>query len=262
MRRIKEVSLVLVVAPILFSGCTQEKTSTIIPVKSTDKRTVFHLEHKSEQILRQSANNDETLPLAKLYPLQDKNETTAPLLTSSNNSNLLDELMKNIKNTSIKNIYSIKELTTQTLTVNDNWEEVTKEDEIIETAENFLGVKYVWAANGPSAFDCSGFTKYVFNKNGITLPRHSSRQAMIGEKVKFSKLQKGDLVFFDTTKEFKHRVNHVGIYIGNHQFIHASSGGKKVMITSFNKKKFYKHKFLYARRVINEHKNIAMNTIK
>lgn len=85
---------------------------------------------------------------------------------------------------------------------------------------------------------------------------------MIGEKISFSELQKGDLVFFDTTKEFKHIVNHVGIYIGDNKFIHASSGGKKVIITSFDKKKFYKNKFLYARRVINQYSNIAMNTIK
>ena len=263
MRRIKEVSLALMVTPILFSGCMQEKVSTIIPVKSTDKKIVLDLEDKSQQILRRKANNIEELPLAKVYPLQENNKTTTPLsFASTDSSNLLDELISNIKETPVNNIYSIKELTTQTLSANNNWMEDSKENEIIETAEKFLGVKYVWAANGPSAFDCSGFTKYVFNKNGITLPRHSSRQAMIGEKIKFSELQKGDLVFFDTTKAFKHRVNHVGIYIGNHQFIHASSGGKKVMITSFNKKKFYKNKFLYARRVINEHKNIAMNTIK
>ncbi len=263
MRKIKEVSLALILTPILFSGCLQEKSSTIIPVKSTDKTTVLQLAKLSEEILRQSASStDERLPLAKVYPLEDNNKTTTPLSISINNSNVLDELIKSIKKTQINNIYTIEELTTQTLIENNNWEEKSKEDRIIETAEKFLGVKYVWAANGPTAFDCSGFTKYVFKKNGITLPRHSSRQAMIGEKIQFSELQKGDLVFFDTTKEFKHRVNHVGIYIGNHQFIHASSGGKRVMITSFNKKKFYKNKFLYARRVINEHSNIALNSIK
>ncbi len=264
MSRIKEISLVLVFTPILFSGCMQERVSTIIPLKSTDKNIVREdPDKKSQQILRQNTNSiEEKLPLAKVYSMQEDNKTTPPLsFSSTKTSNPLDELISNIEETPVENIYSIEELTTQALAVNDNWIEESKEDEIIETAENFLGVKYVWAANGPSAFDCSGFTKYVFKENGITLPRHSSRQAMIGEKIKFSELQKGDLVFFDTTKEFKHRVNHVGIYIGNHQFIHASSGGKKVMITSFNKKKFYKNKFLYARRVINQHNNIAMNTI-
>ncbi len=268
LRKIKEVSLAfVVVTPILFSGCMQEKISTIIPEKSTDKKIVLNLtpKEKSQQVLRRNRTNnrEEKLPLAKVYPLQEDNKTLTPLsLDSTNTSNPLDEIINNIEETHVENIYSIKELTTQALPVDNNWIEETKEDEIIKTAEKFLGVKYVWAANGPSAFDCSGFTKYVFKENGINLPRHSSRQAMIGEKISFSELQKGDLVFFDTTKEFKHIVNHVGIYIGDNKFIHASSGGKKVIITSFDKKKFYKNKFLYARRVINQYSNIAMNTIK
>ena len=268
LRKIKEVSLAfVVVTPILFSGCMQEKISTIIPEKSTDKKIVLNLtpKEKSQQVLRRNRTNnrEEKLPLAKVYPLQEDNKTLTPLsLDSTNTSNPLDEIINNIEETHVENIYSIKELTTQALPVDNNWIEETKEDEIIKTAEKFLGVKYVWAANGPSAFDCSGFTKYVFKENGINLPRHSSRQAMIGEKISFSELQKGDLVFFDTTKEFKHIVNHVGIYIGDNKFIHASSGGKKVIITSFDKKKFYKNKFLYARRVINQYGNIAMNTIK
>ncbi len=268
LRKIKEVSLAfVVVTPILFSGCMQEKISTIIPEKSTDKKIVLNLtpKEKSQQVLRRNRTNnrEEKLPLAKVYPLQEDNKTLTPLsLDSTNTSNPLDEIINNIEETHVENIYSIKELTTQSLPVDNNWIEETKEDEIIKTAEKFLGVKYVWAANGPSAFDCSGFTKYVFKENGINLPRHSSRQAMIGEKISFSELQKGDLVFFDTTKEFKHIVNHVGIYIGDNKFIHASSGGKKVIITSFDKKKFYKNKFLYARRVINQYGNIAMNTIK
>ena len=266
MRKIKEVSLALIVTPILFSGCMQENVSTIIPINYTDKdRIVLNLEENSKQKLRHNANSKkiEELPLVQLYPQQKKSTTTTSLsLASDNTSNPLDELLSNIKETPVDNIYPIEELTTQVLNIDNDWVEESKEDKIIETAENFLGVKYVWAANGPFAFDCSGFTKYVFKENGITLPRHSGSQAMIGEKVCFAELQKGDLVFFDTSKEFKHRVNHVGIYIGNGQFIHASSGGKRVMISSFKQRKFYKNKFLYARRVINQHSNIAMNTIK
>ncbi len=262
LRTIKEVSLALVVIPILFSGCMQEKVSTIIPEKSTDKKIVLDLGEKSHQILRRKAKTIEELPLAEVYPLKEENKTTLLSSTSTESSNSLDELISSIQKTPVNNIYSIKELTTQTLTTDNNWMEESKENNIIKTAEKFLGVKYVWAANGPSAFDCSGFTKYVFKKHGINLPRHSSHQAMIGKKIKFSELQKGDLVFFDTSKEFKHIVNHVGIYIGNGKFIHASSGGKKVMITSFKKKKFYKNKFLYARRVIKHHNNLAINTVQ
>ena len=151
-------------------------------------------------------------------------------------------------------------LTTQALDVQTEWEAFAKEDELLETARKFLGVKYIWAANGPSAFDCSGFTKYVFKESGISLPRYSGHQANVGQKIKFRDLEKGDLVFFDTEKKFTNKVNHVGIFIGNNKFIHASSASKKVIITSFSKKKFYKNKFLYARRVINNNGSLTLNT--
>ena len=248
MRRINGVSLALMVTPFLFSGCMQEKISTIIPVKSTDKKIVLDLEKKS-QIYK--LNDDITIesnttPLAKTYTETD------------NDISLLDEqlITSETPETAIET-----NPTYQTVNSEDDWLTISKEDEILQTARQFLGVKYIWAANGPSAFDCSGFTKYVFKKNGINLPRYSGYQATIGQKITFSELQKGDLVFFDTSKEFKKRVNHVGIYIGDHKFIHASSGGKKVIITSFDKKKFYKQKFLFARRVIGNQQNIALSQV-
>ena len=263
MRTIKEVSLALMVTPLLFSGCMQEKVSTIIPAKSTDKAIVLDLGEKSQTTTLESDNNiiGEVYPLAKTYPLESTKESNSTSVASADESTLLNDLITNTEETSTADD-TIQELTRQILIINDDWVEESQEDKIIETAEAFLGVKYIWAANGPSAFDCSGFTKYVFKKNGISLPRYSGHQANIGTKVNFSELKKGDLVFFDTAKEFKHIVNHVGIYIGHNRFIHASSAGKKVMITSFSKKKFYKHKFLYARRVINSNSNVAINTTK
>ena len=263
LRKIKEVSLALVVTPILFSGCMQEKVSTIIPAKSTDKEIVLDLGEKSQTTTLESdiKIKGEVYPLAKTYPLESIKESNTTSFALADESTLLNDLINNTEESSTTDD-NIQELTHQALGINGDWVEETKEDKIIETAEEFLGVKYVWAANGPSAFDCSGFTKYVFKKNGISLPRYSGHQANIGTKVSFSELKKGDLVFFDTAKEFKHIVNHVGIYIGHNKFIHASSGGKKVMITSFSKKKFYRHKFLYARRVINSNSNVAINTIK
>ena len=65
------------------------------------------------------------------------------------------------------------------------------------------------------------------------------------------------MVFFDTTKKRLGKVNHVGIYLSKGNFIHASSGGKKVMITNFNKKRFYKNRFLWGRRIIKDHTEVA-----
>lgn len=122
----------------------------------------------------------------------------------------------------------------------------------IETqAKSFLGVPYVWGATGPNKFDCSGFTQWVYRDVGIHIPRVSKDQARVGEFVKYTNLKRGDMVFFDTKKKRTGRVNHVGIYLGNGNFIHASSKGKGVVIYNFEEDKFYKDRFLWARRVVN-----------
>ncbi|HHD75386.1 MAG TPA: NlpC/P60 family protein [Campylobacterales bacterium] len=232
MRNLKRFSMVLLAAPALFIGCSNTKTASLKPKEMSNK------------IVQVDAN--------KSVSKQDK------LLASAIYGGEIS--LEEVTTPKTKIETTTKTLTKQSLKLDQTWEAFTKEDEVLETAKKYLGVKYIWAANGPSAFDCSGFTKYVFKKNGISLPRHSGHQANIGKKVKFKDLQKGDLVFFDTTKKFTRTVNHVGIFIGDNKFIHASSGGKKVMITSFEKKKFYKNKFLYARRVIDHKNTIVLET--
>ncbi len=127
-------------------------------------------------------------------------------------------------------------------------------------AKRFLGVPYVWGATGPDKFDCSGFTQWVFRDVGINIPRVSKDQARVGEFVSFNNLQKGDMIFFDTHKKRTGKVSHVGIYLGNGNFIHASSAGKKVVIYNFNKKPFYKKRFLWGRRVVNSNFHYASNS--
>ncbi|HHS92732.1 MAG TPA: NlpC/P60 family protein, partial [Campylobacterales bacterium] len=122
---------------------------------------------------------------------------------------------------------------------------------VVEFAKKNLGKKYVWGATGPNNFDCSGFTKEVFKCTiGINIPRVSRDQAKVGTYVEFSELRRGDMVFFDTEKKYTGKVNHVGIYLSNNNFIHASSAKKKVIITNFKKKPFYKKRFLWGRRII------------
>jgi hypothetical protein len=126
-----------------------------------------------------------------------------------------------------------------------------KKREAIEMySKNFLGTPYVWGATGPKSFDCSGFTQKVYAKWGIKIPRHSTRQAQVGEYVAYEDLERGDMVFFDTERKATGVVNHVGIYLEDGKFIHASSGNKKVVITDFNEKPFYKNRFLWGRRVV------------
>jgi cell wall-associated NlpC family hydrolase len=124
-----------------------------------------------------------------------------------------------------------------------------KPTKITRLAKKKLGKRYVWGATGSkNTFDCSGLTTYVYKKNGINLPRRAIAQSKVGKRVARSQLRPGDLIFFDTSKKRKGYVNHVGIYIGNGKFIHASSAKKKVVITSLNKP-FYSQRFKGARRL-------------
>jgi cell wall-associated NlpC family hydrolase len=115
---------------------------------------------------------------------------------------------------------------------------------IEEIAKTHLGTKYVWGGNGEKGYDCSGFTKEVFEQYGVELPRNSWKQARVGKKVSRQNLRKGDLIFFNSQKQ--KRINHVGIYLGNGKFIHASRFHRKIVISPL---KEYRRYFKWGRRL-------------
>ena len=95
---------------------------------------------------------------------------------------------------------------------------------VLSSADQYVGVKYTWGGNTPqTGFDCSGFTKFVFAKQGIDLPRTSRDQAKVGTAVArdFSQMVPGDLMFFAEPGE---GISHVAIYAGNGEIIHSSEG--------------------------------------
>lgn len=151
---------------------------------------------------------------------------------------------------------------TELSSTKEKWVPLKIEDEIEWNAKELLGLKYVWGATGPNNYDCSGFTQKIYADVGIHLPRVSRDQAEQGELVSFENLKKGDLLFFETNRRKPGVVTHVGIYLGNNNFIHASSGAKKIVIYNFKKNPFYKKKFLWARRVIHPKQYIASNKEK
>ena len=118
---------------------------------------------------------------------------------------------------------------------------------VLNLAYSKIGSPYVWGAEGPNSFDCSGFTYYVFrNAAGVSLPRTSSAQSGYGKTVSKSNLQPGDLVFFNTSGK---GVSHVGIYVGGGNMIHSPSSGKTVSVTSINSS-YYSSRFVTAKRVL------------
>lgn len=114
-----------------------------------------------------------------------------------------------------------------------------------DTISNLIGVDYDYGGTTTKGFDCSGFTGYVFKKLGIELPRSSKEQYKVGQKVAKSELRPGDLVFFNTDGR---GVSHVGIYVGDNKFAHASNS-KGVTITSLDES-YYVKRYVGARRVM------------
>ena len=91
---------------------------------------------------------------------------------------------------------------------------------ITSEAQKYIGIPYRFGGSDTSGFDCSGFIQYIFQKKGIMLPRAADQQYHYGEQIAFSALRPGDLVFFST---YEPGVSHSGIYIGDGNFISATS---------------------------------------
>ena len=123
--------------------------------------------------------------------------------------------------------------------------------DLIAYAKSYLGVPYVYGSASARGFDCSGYTMYIFKHFGINLPHSATSQLGYGIPVTREELQPGDLVFFRDTNYSTKAASHVGIYIGNSQFIHATSsrGGKYVDIDSLNEA-YHSRVFTVGRRLI------------
>lgn len=112
---------------------------------------------------------------------------------------------------------------------------------IIKVAHRSLGTRYKWGGETPQeGFDCSGLTQYAYQQSGIKIPRTAAQQRDASRRVSYAQLQPGDLIFF----RINAKTNHVGIYIGNHQFIQAGSGSGRVKVENLDnpywKKRFVK----------------------
>ena len=109
---------------------------------------------------------------------------------------------------------------------------------LVANAKKYIGVSYHYSQANENGFDCSGYVKYVYGNFGYSLPRSSFDQYKQSHHVKAVKAQPGDLVFFVTRGK---KISHVGIYLGNNQFIHAPGKGKSVSISNLDDKYYKKH---------------------
>ncbi|MDO5970814.1 C40 family peptidase [Flavivirga aquimarina] len=128
----------------------------------------------------------------------------------------------------------------------------SKSDQIINYAKQFKGVRYKWGGTTKSGMDCSGLVFESFRAHDITLPRISRDMAKKGDKISLKKAQEGDLLFFRTSKNRRHRINHVGLIIkskaGDITFIHATTS--KGVIVSKLSESYWKSAFVEARKIL------------
>ncbi|MGP1562254.1 C40 family peptidase [Filifactor alocis] len=276
----------------------------IVKIKQNEVKT----EHTEEELISILDNNQTESYVLNYDSNIIKSAKPLEIAKSEDNIDLFDgyeidienvEQTKKIKNKKDnkkeeivpKNTSDFDKLKYSKLVSDNGLDKFVNQSDLLSYAVEELGKPYVYGANGPSTFDCSGFTSYVFKKSGISIPRTSYLQAEKGESVDKNKLKSGDLVFFDTRslskletevddpidgavvvqesietvvshdledtnfdKEKKKRViikpskvTHVGIYIGDGKFIHASSGQKKVVINELDSK-YYSERYYGAKR--------------
>jgi len=114
--------------------------------------------------------------------------------------------------------------------------------------DRLLGTPYRFGGDSERGIDCSAFTRRVYRSQGVELPRNSREQARVGLNVAFGSLRAGDLVFFDTS--INGTISHVGVYLGNGVFAHASSS--KGVTKSAIKEKYYAKRFVKGGRIFND----------
>ncbi|SHO80328.1 Cell wall-associated hydrolases [hydrothermal vent metagenome] len=135
-----------------------------------------------------------------------------------------------------------------------------KRENIKKLLKKYINKPYVWAEEGPYAFDCSGLTYNIYGKMGVTLPRVAKDQAKVGKEIDPSQLAYGDLIFFGNQNKRSKNINHVGIYIANGLFAHASSANKKVIYSNLNTSKSYTKRMKVCKRYLSiDEKRLYLN---
>lgn len=168
-----------------------------------------------------------------------------PVTTSRGTSNVREETSMQEEVNETQTQEQVEETSTQD--EENTTAEVAQVSSVVEYAKQYLGYPYVYGGTKPeTGFDCTGFTYYIYNACGYSLSRSCSVQAQSGVAVSREELQPGDLLLFNNTSDGS--IGHVGIYIGNGQFIHAANPRRGVVIDTIETG-YYNTYYYLARRI-------------
>lgn len=168
-----------------------------------------------------------------------------PVTTSRGTSNVREETSMQEEVNETQTQEQVEETSTQD--EENTTAEVAQVSSVVEYAKQYLGYPYVYGGTKPeTGFDCTGFTYYIYNACGYSLSRSCSVQAQSGVAVSRGELQPGDLLLFNNTSDGS--IGHVGIYIGNGQFIHAANPRRGVVIDTIESG-YYNTYYYLARRI-------------
>jgi cell division septation protein DedD len=123
---------------------------------------------------------------------------------------------------------------------------------LAKMVKQLQGSPYVWAEEGPDKFDCSGFTYYLYGSMGIEIPRVAREQAKVGKRIDVKDLEYGDLIFFATNRHNRRKITHVGMYLGDGWFTHASTVKNEVIYSNLYTSPYYKKRLRVCRRYLPE----------
>jgi len=219
------------------------RVENIKTVIEFDKKVMDEFETTKKELNEKKQNLNKTKVVLLNLHAEDKQKLDKLVSTKKSQDKLITELNTKEKllggrtpqlsvNKSLTKINQLRKsapkntLSRGSATISDN--------AIIAYASNFLGTPYLWGGTTPSGFDCSGFTQYVFAHFGISIGRTTFNQIKDGVPVSKANLQAGDLVLFGTSAN----PHHVGIYIGDNNYIHAPHTGDVIKISPMSRKGF------------------------
>lgn len=200
--------------------------------------------------LRKEANTSAeivtTLPVNTAVDVLEESNGWSKVRVSGKEGYISSSLLSETKQETSRSIETSRKVADAQSTQNTSVSSSGDTSSVVSKAKSYIGSSYVYGGSSPSGFDCSGFTSYVYKQFGVNLSRTAAGQYNNGTSIDRGSLQAGDLVMFGSSAS---NINHVGIYIGGGQIVHAANKSRGVTIDTINSG-YYNNNYVGARRVM------------